>query len=233
MYTNQRFGWIFTVSSITVFSMACNFLTQFINPAEQKSKPQAVDASSTANVPPDMGESTPFSNSEEGTVPAPDSGSMALIRQWASQAEASSQYGSEDWAAFQAVGEPNTADCGDYSTAWAAASSDTREWMMLFYPRPVYAVEVNIYQTYNPDQIVSVDLIDLSGNFVNVYTAEPRPIETCPYILTLPTAFSGILAQGVRITIDQSLLNLGWNEIDAVEMIGAPGEGTPIRPKVP
>lgn len=234
MKTSKQFGWILAISFIAVLSFACNLVTQIINPVEQKSAPQAANAPLVTPILAEAGESTPSgSQIAKATEPAPDSGSMALIRQWASEAIASSAYASEDWAAFQATGEPNTPECGDYRTAWAAAASDTREWLILYYPQPVYAVEVNIRQTYNPDQIVLVDLIDMQGVFVPVYTAQPRQSETCPYILSIPTAFSGVLAQGVRITIDQSILNLGWNEIDAVEIVGAPGEGTPIRPAVP
>lgn len=234
MKTSRQFGWILAISSIAVLSFACNLVTQIINPPEQKSDPQAADATLVTPILPESGESTSSGDQiAKATELAPDSGSMALIRQWASEAIASSAYDNEDWAAFQATGEPNTPECGDYQTAWAAAASDTREWLVLYYPKPVYAVEVNIYQTYHPDQIVLVDLIDLEGIFVPVYTAQPRRSETCPYTLSIPTAFSGVLAQGVRITIDQSILNLGWNEIDAVELVGAPGEGTPIRPALP
>lgn len=235
MKTSKQFGWILAISSTAVLSFACNLLTQVINPAEQKSAPpQAKDAPLVTPILAEAGELTPSgSQIAKATEPAPESGSMALIRQWASEAIASSAYDSEDWAAYQATGEPNTPECGDYRTAWAAATSDTREWLMLYYPQPVYAVEVNIRQTYNPDQIVLVDLIDMQGGFVPVYTAQPRRSEACPYILSIPTAFSGVLAQGVRITIEQSIFNLGWNEIDAVEIVGAPGEGNPIRPAVP
>jgi hypothetical protein len=69
---------------------------------------------------------------------------------------------------------------------------------------------------------------------VTVYTAQPKQVdEPCPYFLNIPVSQSDILAQGVRITIDQSVLGLGWNEIDAVEMVGTIGEGTPVRPVIP
>lgn len=231
--------WLILASLMAILSFSCNFLTQMINPAEQKSNtgvesPQtAIAATQPAQAPSEQEEPTAVGNQQGKPKPIPPEGSMALIRQWASEAVASSAYSAENWAAFQATGEPNTAECGDHGTAWAAAESNTSQWLVLYYPQPVYAVEVNIYQTYNPDQVVSVDLIDLQGNFVNVYTAEPRQVETCPFILRIPTASSGVLAQGVRINIDQSVLRLGWNEIDAVEIVGAPGEGTPTRPILP
>lgn len=238
MNTNTRYHWLVVMVSVAVLSLACNYLARITNPAAQKSGPedQVPQPEILVTPPPQVpaqGEITPQSGQEKKPTPAQAEGSMALIRQWASEAIASSAYGEESWAALQATGEPNTPECGDIETAWASASSNTREWLVLYYPKPVYAVEVNIYQTYNPDQVIGVDLIDLQGRFVNVYKGKPRQIETCPYILNVPTAFSGVLAQGVQIIIDQSILELGWNEIDAVEMVGAPGEGTPVRPTLP
>jgi hypothetical protein len=147
------------------------------------------------------------------------------IRQWAVEATASSEYGAERWAAFQAVGEPDTPECGDFDTAWASATSYTVEWIEVYYDVPVYATEINIVQTYHPDQVVQVDLIDLDGELVTIYTQEPEQIdEPCPYTLSIYADEGDVLAQGVRVTIDQSVLNLGWNEIDAVELVGVPGE---------
>ena len=158
-------------------------------------------------------------------------GGSEPIRQWASEAEASSQYGSSDWAASQATGEPNTPECGDTGTAWAAAGKDTVEWINLYYTRPVYPTEIHIIQTYNPDQVTQVDLIDMQGQFVTVYTGQPREVgDACPYTLSISVSRSDILAQGVRVTIDQSI-RADWNEIDSVEIVGVAGEGTPVRPK--
>jgi hypothetical protein len=156
------------------------------------------------------------------------------VRQWASAAQASSEYGTSDWAASQATGAPNTLECGDIETAWAAANRDTSEWINLYFTTPVYPTEIRIMQTYNPDQVVQVDLIDMQGQFVTIYTGQPRLVESpCPYGLSIPVSRSDILAQGVRITINQSVLELGWNEIDAVEIAGMPGEGVPVRPPLP
>lgn len=241
MNNRQHIRWMTIIVSLIALSLACNFVTQLINPAEQESESKQENApslitpiappaeSSSATEPP-----SPSGGTEGEAPPLEGQGSMALIRQWASEAQASSEYGDPAWSAAQATGEPNTPECGDHQTAWASSTSNTREWINLFYPTPVYATEIHIYQTYNPDQVVMVDLIDMQGNYINVYKGQPQKIENpCPYILSISTASSGVLAQGVRITIDQSIIRLGWNEIDAVELIGVPGEGTPIRPPTP
>lgn len=166
--------------------------------------------------------------------PEAPSGSPQEVRQWASEAVASTEYGSEDWSAARAVGVTDTYECTDNVTAWAASGSDTVEWINLYIHAPMYLTEINIVETYNPDQVSQVDLIDMQGQYVTVYTAQPKQItEPCPYFLNIPVSQSDILAQGVRVTIDQSVLGLGWNEIDAVEMVGTIGEGTPIRPVLP
>jgi hypothetical protein len=161
-------------------------------------------------------------------------GSTQQVRQWAMEAVASTEYGSEDWSAAKATGVTDTYECGDNTTAWASSSSNTVEWINLYINTPMVLTEINVVETYNPDQVTQVDLIDMQGQYVTVYSAQPKQInEPCPYFLTIPVNQSNILAQGVRITIDQSVLGLGWNEIDAVEMIGTIGEGTPVRPVIP
>lgn len=142
------------------------------------------------------------------------------IAQWATGAAASSEWGSESWTAQQATGAPNTEECGDYGSAWASSGADTEEWIELTYDTPVYVTEINIYQTYNPDQVVKVELIGSTAGYHEVYRGVPEAVDECPYVLSIPVDGADYLAAGLRITIDQSVLGLGWNEIDAVELIG-------------
>jgi len=142
------------------------------------------------------------------------------IRQWASSASASSEYDNPNWAAIQATGAPDTPDCGDYTTAWASAESDTVEWLELSYDTAVYPTEVNIVQSYNPNQVLFVDLLDTEGELHGIYVGEPEDMsDECPYTLSIPVEGADYLVVGVRITIDQSVLAT-WNEIDAVELVG-------------
>ena len=41
-------------------------------------------------------------------------------------------------------------------------------------------------------------------------------------MLSIDLGETDFLVHGVRITVDQSVLGLGWNEIDAVELVGIP-----------
>ena len=111
---------------------------------------------------------------------------------------------------------------GSRRSAWASQGSDTNEWLELNYPVPVKPSQVIIHQTYNPDQVVLVELRDPSGAYHQVYEGTPKQFDQCPYVLTVKVADADYQANGVRVTIDQSVLGLGWNEIDAVELVGTP-----------
>ena len=146
------------------------------------------------------------------------------IRQWASAATASSQYDTPNWAAMQATGEPDTLIdyCGTVNTAWASSDGYSVEWIELTYDQAVIPTEINIIQTSAPNQVVKVEVIDSDGSYESVYTGVPEKIiEGCPYVLTV-TPSVDYEVKGVKITIDQSVLEYPWNEIDAVELVGNP-----------
>jgi hypothetical protein len=144
------------------------------------------------------------------------------IRQWAASATASSEYGNPDWAAAQATGAPDVTACGDDSSAWASRDDSTVEWLELTYTTPVKPDQINIYQTFNPGQIVKVELFSPDGQTdYQAYTSAPTKVETCPQTLTLSLDGANLAqVNRIRITVDQSALGVGWAEIDAVELVG-------------
>ncbi len=143
------------------------------------------------------------------------------IRQWAVEAEASSEYSSPEWAAMQATGAPDTQRCGDYQTAWASASSDSIVWLEVKFPLAVYVTAVNIIQSFNPNQVVTVELVGQSGRPIEIYNQPPVQVnQPCPYTLPISIDKTKGRFDTVRIAIDQSVLGLGWNQIDAVELVG-------------
>lgn len=175
-------------------------------------------------------EPTPLPTAAPTDEPALAPTAVPPIRQWASQAQASSEYSNPSWSAAQAAGEPDTLACGDKTTAWAAGSSTAVEWLEVYYDVPVYVTAVNIVQTYNPDQVIEVEAIDLVGNLFSLYRQDGAVVsEPCPYTLAIEVKQSDFLVQGVRITVDQSIVG-SWNEIDAVELVGIPGAGEAVQP---
>lgn len=138
------------------------------------------------------------------------------IRQWASFAEASSQYGDVNWSASQATGAPNTEAAGDLPTAWAPRAPDGgEEWLDVTYERPVVPRLVRIHETFNPGAIVRIE----SGGA----TLWKGDVRTEADIRWLEIELEGAApVRTLRIVLDTTL-RAGWNEIDAVELVGRPG----------
>jgi len=147
-----------------------------------------------------------------------------VIHQWASSATASTEYSSPGYAAEQATGAPDTPDCGDQETAWASEEGHTIEWLEVQYDMPVIPIEINIYESHTPSQVSLVELIDTTGFYHEVYSATPEMQGDCPFVLSIQVEPPDYLVQAVKITIDQSVIGLPWDEIDAVELVGF-GEG--------
>lgn len=147
----------------------------------------------------------------------------SLIRQWGSDAAASTQYADPEWSAENATGAPDTPLCGDYQSAYASSASDGIDTLAITYTVPVYATSLNIIQSFNPNQVTEVELIGIDGDRFLVYSNPPVQIDQpCPYTLSISFERAPFKVEAVHIKIDQSVLGLGWNEIDAVELVGEP-----------
>ncbi len=143
------------------------------------------------------------------------------IPQWASGASATSEYGYPDWGAVQATGEPNTPECGDHTTAWASATSNSVETLTLTYDVPVIPTRIEIHQSYNPGAITEVIVRDASGNATQVFSGPPQVIETCPYVMVIEVTGVATPISTVEVRLDQTN-HPSWNEIDAVLLVGRP-----------
>ncbi len=158
------------------------------------------------------------------------------IRQWASQAMATSQYADSDWSAAQATGAPDTPACGDFGTAWASSTATGIDELLVLFDTPVLPTQINIYQSYNPGAISRITLLeDDGGEWAIPDSADPGT--NCPGIFSVavPEGLTGgHLIDGVLIIVDQSS-HTGWNEIDAVELVGYATTTTaaPANPDTP
>lgn len=76
-------------------------------------------------------------------------------------------------------------------------------------------------ESFHPDQVVKVEVGTPEGAFQTVYQSEPRQVDRpCPYTLSIEVDQVMVKVDKVRLTVDQSVLGLGWNEIDAVQLSG-------------
>jgi hypothetical protein len=146
------------------------------------------------------------------------------IRQWASSATGTSEYGTDDWSFAQATGRANTPICDDVGTAWASDDSTGRAVLQVSFDQPVIPSQINIYQSFNPGAIVEVD-VGSSANPNKVLplpnSADPVGHTECPGVFSLDVSGVDTPVDFVVIYLDQSLTG-NWNEIDAVELVGTP-----------
>lgn len=141
------------------------------------------------------------------------------LHQWAVGARASSEYTDTSWSAEQATGEPDTLKDGDLSTAWASKEKDAgAEWLELDYATEVRPLTVRIHETFNPGAVVKVEAM-ASDEWVVLWEGKDGTAVS-PGWLEVPVTCNAPIRK-LRVTLDTASVP-GWNEIDAVELVGRP-----------
>jgi hypothetical protein len=137
------------------------------------------------------------------------------------QASTTKLPGGPSWSPGQAAGAPNTASHGDYSTAWASQSPDGgKEWLQMKYAKSVEIGEINIHETYNPGAISKVSAIMPDGSERVIWEGTMNPESgVIERAVKVPP---GIRSDQIRVELDTARVP-GWNEIDAVELVGTDG----------
>jgi hypothetical protein len=143
----------------------------------------------------------------------------ASLQQWAVSATASSEYGAEDWSAAQATGEPDTPDYGDYATAWAPATADDGPaWLEVAYDQAVVPTEVVIWETSGNGFVTRVEGWDPeAGAWVTLWEGQDQSpqfvVGFSPDLVAVDFA-----TDRLHISVDTDVP--GWNEVDAVALVG-------------
>lgn len=151
------------------------------------------------------------------------------LRQWASSAEATTEYSSTNYSASRATGAPDaTTTCEDSINAWASLEASDGEVLTLYYNTPVEPTQINIYQNFNPGAITSVELIPEQGDFTIPIANSADSSTPCPGIFSIDVSLNTKVI-GVVINLDQVAIS-NWNEIDAVELVGLTNETTTAGP---
>lgn len=124
------------------------------------------------------------------------------------------------WAAAQAVGPPNVEKAGDDARAWATLYADAgEEWLELTYDTPVTVAQLRIFETFNPGAVSKV--VGLSdGREVTLWSGTAT--STGGKNVLLIKAGESVTTNRIRIYLETSRV-AGWNEIDAVELVGLDG----------
>lgn len=150
--------------------------------------------------------------------------------QWAVSARASSTYAQSPgdkapYSAWQATGAPNVLRYADDGAAWASRSGDARdpEWLEVTFARPVHATSIRIRQNTAPGAISGIELIDEQGNPHSIWAGTDDtvyPKNTIGWLIR-DTPRTDFRIKGARITLMTARV-WGWNEIDAVQLVGEP-----------
>jgi hypothetical protein len=130
--------------------------------------------------------------------------------QWAATVRAfSSQWSDGQWSAQQVLGPPNVYPLqGDQPAAWASKEADAGpEFIEVGFAQPQRLRAMEIYESFNPGAVRSIELIGQSGahKFVGVGGLARQVDFTC--------TDEPIVA--ARITLASQDV-AGWNEIDAI-----------------
>lgn len=120
------------------------------------------------------------------------------------------------YEAKQATGEPNATVSGrDSALAWCPGKeNEGEEWLRLEYAEEVEAVEVRVYENFNPGAVTTV----LSGEVE--LGSQMRPATEFSGQVFVLKAASAI--KELKLIVDPAKVP-GWNEIDAVALVDAAG----------
>jgi beta-lactamase regulating signal transducer with metallopeptidase domain len=140
---------------------------------------------------------------------------------WSAGAKAEAKHG---WSPEQIVGPPDAQAGMHDRRAWASGTQDGQaEWIEASYEKPVQAVAVVIFETFNPGAISSVKVFEAEDKWY--WALERRtaqPLAKSNQVTTVAVHDERPINK-VRITIE-SVAVPGYNEIDAVGLLDAKGE---------
>ena len=124
-----------------------------------------------------------------------------------------------DWGNEQMTGPPDTTVAGDQKTAWAPLKSEGGAvTVQLGFDLAVVPEQVRVHENCAPGAIVKVEGMDGAGRWIVLWEGGVSPASPNRWFAP-PVAAIDERIQRVRLTLDTDAVK-GWNEIDAVELIG-------------
>jgi|GEM_PF-6921855 len=129
-----------------------------------------------------------------------------------------------DWSAAQMTGPPDTPLAGDLPTAWASKEQDMGEvWLEFDFPESVRPERLRIHETFHPGAVARVYVMsgepdsDEAVIWIEAWHGN-APTPEAPAWFEIPLEASDTTST-IRVIVDTSRVG-GWNEIDAVELLG-------------
>jgi hypothetical protein len=121
------------------------------------------------------------------------------------------------WHAMKACGAPDANPKRDDPNAWASASGDMGvQWLELTYASPMRASGVRIYEVNSPGAVAEIKAKGPNGEWDTLWSGTASG-NGAPLVLEWP--LTSYEVKTIRVVLDTNRTP-GWNEIDAVELLG-------------
>jgi hypothetical protein len=126
-----------------------------------------------------------------------------------------------DYDAMQAAGPPDADPQVDHPKAWASERENMGiQWVELTYRSPLRASRLRIFEVNSAGAVVEVQTTDEHGQRRSIWQGSDPTARPGVFELKIPT--TAYRVRKVRVILDTSR-RPGWNEIDAVEVVGPEG----------
>ncbi len=146
----------------------------------------------------------------------------AVAAQWAVDASASSEYSESSYTALEATGQPNVPTSSDNPLAWTAKEQDSGvETLELTYEHMVTPTGVRIFESYNPGVVTMVEAYDADADEWSALWEGDSATDEAIRVFSPSLDTPNFKTDRIRLTLQTDLVS-GWNEIDAVQLLGLP-----------
>eukprot|EP01137_Pigoraptor_chileana_P000019 Opistho-2@35491 len=154
------------------------------------------------------------------------------IAQWASEASASSEWGTyldtaNCWCARGMLGPADCSNFKDCASAWcprtvrASLNGLPYESVYLSYDTPVYVTRIEVYINLGPQAVEGVDVLDARGVWQQLWFLPATSARGSEYLVFQPElCTTTFLTKMLRLRVNTDAVPDQWTEIDAVRMFG-------------
>jgi hypothetical protein len=131
------------------------------------------------------------------------------------------------WHAMKAAGPPDAKANQDHPNAWASKRGNMGpQWLELTYRKPMKVKMIRIYEVNRAGAVAQVMAFDKKGKAHVVWKGVDPTRKPGVFDLKIqPTPFKVVR---LRVVLDTNRVS-GWNEIDAVEIVGPKGRQWAIK----
>eukprot|EP01080_Neovahlkampfia_damariscottae_P005327 gene5327-9136_t len=145
------------------------------------------------------------------------------LQQWTKTVKTSSYY--LGYPSTNILGEPTVyPEYGDHKNAWAPQKPNgTKEWVEIFFEKPVLPNKIKIYETFNPGSCVKVSARTPTFEWVELWSGKKQENVGKAVINEIDLKQIDFLVEEIRLDLDCEK-NEGFYQIDAIQLTGSENE---------